>query len=112
VNPVVDPALSPEGALAFANAAVDAGVAQAPDDGYTLRWARFDNTSGEATPIAETSTASTGAQAPDLPQTTGSFVQVEIAASGTAPGSWKVPVVVHFRKTADGWMLAGLERLP
>jgi hypothetical protein len=42
VNPVVDPALSPTGALTFGNAAVAAKVAEAPAS-YTLQWFTLDN---------------------------------------------------------------------
>ena len=50
VNPIVDVALSADGALTFANAAVDAGVAPKPT-AYAVEWARFDNATGETTPI-------------------------------------------------------------
>ena len=52
VNPIVDVALSPDGALTFANAAVDAKVAPAPAS-YAVEWARFDNATGESTPIGQ-----------------------------------------------------------
>ena len=42
VCPVVDPTLGADGALRFANAAVDAGAATAPSQ-YTLQWFAFDN---------------------------------------------------------------------
>ena len=50
-NPVVDLALSEAGELTFANAATRAAVAK-PAEKYTLRWARFDNTTATAHPAA------------------------------------------------------------
>ena len=44
VNPVVDPILTDE-ALTFDNAAVRAGVAEAPA-GYEAEWHTFDNATG------------------------------------------------------------------
>ena len=56
INPVVNVALDGSGALTFDNAAVGAGVAEAPAGGYVVHWSRFDNNTGTATEIG-TSTA-------------------------------------------------------
>jgi hypothetical protein len=113
VNPLVDFALSPAGRLTFANAAVRAQVAT-PASGHVLRWSRFDNTTGEATFVAETRTSAlessmpsalSGAAAP-------AFVQVEIASTHPGHPAWAVPVVVHFRQNAGAWELVGVRRLP
>src|SRR5215210_5646484 len=45
VNPVVDPAMDASGALTFKNAAVAAGMAQAPAS-YEVTWFSFDNATG------------------------------------------------------------------
>jgi len=111
VNPVVDPVVSQDGVLTFRNAAVDAHVAAAPA-GYHLRWARFDNATGDATPISETSVHAPEAPLANLPPDEGSYVQVEIAADAGAPAAWQQPVTVHFRRTAAGWTLVGLVRQP
>ena len=109
VNPVVDVALTAGGGLTFRNAAVDAGVAEAPE-GYAIEWARFDNATGESTPLGGPTTA-TGlrAPAPALPAEPGAFVRVRIAATG-GPTAWAQPVEAYFRRAAGGWTLVGLDR--
>ena len=51
VCPVVDPALASDGALTFANAAVDAKAATPPER-YKLQWFTFDNATDQRTPSA------------------------------------------------------------
>lgn len=112
INPIVDPALSAGGGLTFRNAAVDAGAAQAPES-YRAVWHRFDNATGVTTALGEVSSRRTGMQAPPgLPTNAGAYVQVDISAFSQAHASWSQPVVVHFRRTASGWQLVGLERTP
>jgi hypothetical protein len=111
VNPVVDVRLSASGTLTFRNAAVDAEVAPAPS-GYVVGWSRFDNTTGVATPIGETSAPGTSVSTPpDLPSTTGTFIRAEISASG-GPESWSEPAHAYFVREAAGWRMVGFERLP
>jgi hypothetical protein len=111
INPIVDPALDSGGRLQFSNAAVDAKVAQ-PPSAYKAAWSRFDNATGTATPIAETTGAGTTLAAPELPQQPGAYVQVAISATSAEHPSWAVPVQAYFRRVADGWKLVGFERLP
>ena len=112
VNPIVDVALSPEGALTFANAAVDAKVAPAPSS-YAVEWARFDNATGESTPIGQRTVVTTPrAAAPaGLPTEAGAYVKVQISAVD-GPRAWATPVAAYLRRTANGWTLVGLERQP
>jgi hypothetical protein len=114
VNPVVNPALGPGGDLTFENAAVAAGVAEDPGEGYVVHWSAFDNTTGEATALGlPTMARSRQSQAPvPLPAAPGSFVKVQIAAAGNGRPAWAVPVDAFFRRSADGWTLIGLERVP
>ena len=112
VNPLVDVALSPDGALTFANAAVDAGVAAAPAGGYRVEWARFDNATGESTPIGERTvvTAPRAAAPGRLPAGPGVYVKVRSAPS-TVRAPWTTPVAAYFRRTANAWTLVGLDAL-
>jgi len=114
VNPLVHFALNATGALTFANAAVEARVASPPSDGYEARWFRFNNDTGETAAIgSRTVSASSSIQAPvPLPSEPGAFIKVEVNATNPPHPAWKEPVQVYFRRTADGWKLVGLERLP
>ena len=110
MNPIVDVALSPEGALTFANAAVDAKVAAAPPS-YAIEWARFDNATGASTPIGQRTvvTVPRAAAPAGLPTETGSYVRVRISAVD-GPRAWATPVAAYLRRAANGWTLVGLER--
>ena len=113
VNPIVDPALA-GGALTFANAAVDAGVAGAPTGGYRAEWFRFDNATGEAASLGAPSTATgtrVGAPA-TLPSNDGAFVRVDLSAIDPPHASWQTPVKIYFVRAGATWKLIGLERLP
>jgi hypothetical protein len=111
VNPIVEPALSPEGRLSFGNAAVAAGVAAPPAGGYHLSWATFDNVSGAVTPLGEVTVASAALPVPlsGLPPQPGSFVRIQIRTIAPAHRTW-TPVDAHFKRTAAGWTLVGLDR--
>ena len=112
INPVVDPALDSSGTLTFRSAAVDAGVAPPPAR-YRAQWARFDNATGETQAIGESSGPATGIMAPaGLPAGEGTYVRVGIAAAPGTGTAWETPLHAYFRRTATGWMLVGLERLP
>jgi hypothetical protein len=113
VNPLVGFALDAGGRLTFENAAVAAGVAKPPAGGYRLAWSRFDNATGGTTAIGSSQTASTESRAPSgLPAEAGTFVKVQVRAEDPAMPAWATPVDVYFRRSAGGWTLVGLERLP
>jgi hypothetical protein len=112
INPIVDPKLSAAGVLTFGNAAVAAGFAAAPSE-YRAAWSRFDNATGGTTPIGETRSTTAEINGPrDLPTVSGSFIEVDVSADSAQHPSWQQPVRTFFRRTADGWKLVGLERLP
>jgi hypothetical protein len=111
VNPVVDPALTADGTLTFANAAVDAGVAQPPAS-YKAVWSTYDNVTGATTPIGEVVGQGSGLRVDvALPPGAGRLLRVDISAQSPAQPSWAVPVRAYFRMLGNGtWKLVGLER--
>jgi hypothetical protein len=111
VNPIVNVRLDDGGVLTFENAAVAAGVA-APARRYRAAWSLFDNATQRTTPLGETESDSLSLAAPGtLSRTTGTFVQIEIGAESEEYSSWRQPITVHFRRTASGWALVGLQRM-
>jgi hypothetical protein len=112
VNPIVDPRLDASGRLTFGNAAVDHRLADAPS-AYAARWSVFDNATGTATPLGETSAAGATLAAPaGLPTAVGAYVQVDLSATHAGFAQWAQPVRAWFRRDAGGWTLVGLERRP
>ena len=114
VNPIVDVALDPDGVLTFGNAAVDAGVAAAPDRGYRGDWYLFDNATRASTPLgAPTASATRRMASPTgLPADVGAFVRVDLSAVEPPNDSWTVPIQAYFRRITQGWRLVGFERMP
>lgn len=111
VNPLVNFSLDASGVLTFSNAAVDAGVAKAPS-GYTVGWSTLDNGTGVVQPVGETTGAAARIGGPaGLPSGTGTYIVAEVRATGSEHASWAKPIRVTFFRIADGWKLAGLERL-
>ena len=112
INPIVEPRLTADGALSFQNAAVDARFAEAPPT-YLAAWSLFDNATGVAKPIGETRSATTSMQGPPtLPRAVGAYIEVDLSAQSDAHPSWHEPIRAYFRRTAGGWTLVGLTRLP
>ncbi len=112
VNPIVDIALSPAGRLTFGNAAVAAGAAT-PAAGYSLQWFRFDNLTDTKQDFGAPETiAGLEAQAPaGLLSGTGDHIGVIVSGTHPEQPAWATPATCYFRRTADGWMLVGLERM-
>jgi hypothetical protein len=112
INPIVDPELGTTGWLTFHNAAVELAGVQRPS-GYKAAWYRFDNDTGEATHITETTGTEERLRVPDgLAGGSGGFVRVDVAATGGPDPSWAKPVCLYFKRTAQGWKLVGLDRMP
>jgi hypothetical protein len=112
VNPLVDFSLDGQGTLRFENAAVEAGVSK-DAAGYRATWKRFDNATGDAQAIGETTGAGRTLPAPGgLSTSPGSYLLVEVCAVDPTEAAWTKPVSVYFRRLGDGWKLVGLERLP
>jgi hypothetical protein len=111
INPIADPMFC-DGLLTFRNAAVDAGVAPAPD-GYRATWFRFDNTTGATVRLGESTTREPAVEAPaHLPTADGTFLKVELAAAGGWRWTWEEPVHAYFHRVAGEWRLVGFERMP
>ena len=89
INPVVNVALDGSGALTFDNAAVGAGVAEAPAGGYVVHWSRFDNNTGTATDRHVDSHRERPHAGPVTAGGPGSYIKVEIRAvqPSTRPGA-------------------------
>ena len=117
VCPVVSPVLSSDGALTFANAAVDARAATPPER-YDLQWFRFDNAVDSRTPVGAAITATSGsARAPEGLLATGEYVGVTITGRHPEHAGWAVPATFFFRRpsastVSAGWTLVGVERGP
>jgi hypothetical protein len=111
VNPIVSPRLE-NGRLTFENAAVAAGVANAPEI-YRASWFQFDNATATTRPLSETSSATATIEAPgQLPSERDSFIGVDVSAESKEHPAWRRPIRAYFRRMAEGWKLVGLERLP
>ena len=112
INPIVDPQLDATTGLTFSNAAFDAGVATGTPT-YRATWMRFDNTTGETTPLMETQSTTTALEAPrNLPTAPGTFIAVDLSADITNYPTWRRPIRTWFRRSGEAWTLVGLERLP
>ena len=112
VNPIVNPRLDANGRLTFENAAIAAKVANGQPT-YRASWMVFDNATGATKPLSTTQGQTTTLDAPaGLPTTPGSYIEVDISADLQAYSTWKEPIKTFFRRTAQGWTLVGLERLP
>ena len=111
VNPVIDPTLSASGILTFGNAAVERGLAAAPDS-YLAVWSTFDNATGTSSRIGQT-TGRDQLEAPSgLPSATGSYIRLALSAVSPSHPAWAHPIDVYFRRIPTGWKLVGLERMP
>jgi hypothetical protein len=47
-----------------------------------------------------------------LPQAEGTYVKVELRATGAAEAAWELPVEGYFRRCDGEWRLVGFERIP
>jgi hypothetical protein len=114
VCPVDDAALSADGTLTFANAAVNAGAATAPEQ-YQLAWFRFDNATDQRTPLGEAMTVPTGSARAPEGAASAEFVGVSVTAARTDQPGWATPSTFIFRRAGAGagasnWSLVGVER--
>jgi len=47
-----------------------------------------------------------------LPSSPGAYIAVDVAADNAQHPAWGEPVRIVFERTATGWKLVGLERMP
>lgn len=115
VCPVVDPVLTSDGALTFANAAVSARAGTPPSQ-YQLQWFRFDNGQNQRALVGGAeSTSDASGRAPTALLTAGDFVGVTISAKHPEHQGWANPASFFFRRVSrqgstPSWELVGVER--
>ena len=112
MNPVIDPSLERDGALTFGNAAVTAGVAEAPAS-YTLQWFRFDNATDTRENVGDAGVGHDhhARQPPAaLLSGGGDYIGVTITANHPTHPAWAKPATFYFRRSAGGWTWVGAER--
>jgi hypothetical protein len=110
INPVVDAALSADGALSFSNAAVTARAATPPDT-YVVGWSRFNNDTGTHEPAGdEIRTRETRVTAPASLLRDAEYVSAAIRAEHPEYPQWRQPVQVYFRRTGATWKTVGIHR--
>jgi hypothetical protein len=109
-NPVVDFSMDRDGTMTFKNASADLRFAP-PAQEYRIAWARFDNTSGQATAVGEPAVVQTpSAQAPRELLSAG-YIRAIVTSHHPQQPNWSHPVHVFFRRTDAGWQTVGLERI-
>ncbi len=116
VTPLVDPALSADGVLHATNAAVAAGVADAPKR-YTAQWFVWNNAAGTRQPIGRVVEVG-GAADLTLPlpvalasRQAGEYIGVSVTGDDAAHPGWRGhPATFSFRRTPGGWETVGIER--
>ena len=109
-NPVVDFAMDGNGTMTFRNASVDLRFAAAAQE-YRIAWARFDNSTGEASTVGKPSAVqATTAQAP-RELLSADYIRATVTSHHAQQPNWVHPVQVFFRRTGSGWQTVGLERL-
>ena len=110
--PVVSPVLNASGTLTFDNAAVQSAVATAPRQ-YRAAWFTFDNVTGASTAIGTSDAPAPRLASPAaLPSAPGAYIRIDVSADHPDHPRWAAPVHTYFRRTAAGWVLVGLERMP
>jgi hypothetical protein len=115
VTPLVDPVVD-DGILRATNAAVAAGVAEAPRR-YTAHWFGWDNTAGTRQPVGSlVELAGPADLTLPLPvalasRGVGEYIGVTVTGEHPAHAGWAAhPVTFSFRRTAGGWEAVGITR--
>jgi hypothetical protein len=102
VLPLAEPKLTENGTLTFRNVAVETRMADPPKE-YHVRWFRFDNATGTATPAGdEQRVMQPESQAPEA-ALEGEYVMTEWHGVHAAHPGWSTPLRVYFRREANAW---------
>ena len=109
VLPIDDFELSPQGVLTFDNIA-EASRTAAAGGQYTIRWARFDNATGEATPVGEPATFTERRTTAPPDVLSHEFVQATLTGDHPSHPGWSTPTTIVFRRAGGGWRLVGVNR--
>jgi hypothetical protein len=109
-NPIVELQLDRSGTLTFRNTAADLRFA-APADEYRIQWARFDNATGQASPVGELSRVKEPRASAPRELLSSEYIRAIITSHHPQQPNWVHPVHVFFRKEGDGWKTVGLERM-
>jgi hypothetical protein len=82
-------------------------------DRYQIEWGRFDNATGAVTDTLSVAVAERRQQLPAAyVSAPPDYLQARVSAVHPRFPAWANPVTLHFRRTASGWTLVGLNRLP
>jgi hypothetical protein len=109
-NPVVDFVMDDAGRMTFRNAAVDANFASAAAE-YRIRWARFDNATGNAEPVGDEVVAKEASTTVPRALADAPYIRAIVTSHHPQQPNWTHPVHVFFRKQGGGWKTVGLERV-
>ncbi len=109
-NPVVDFSIDEAGRMTFRNAAVDLKFAS-PADEYRVRWARFDNTTGNAEAAGDEARSKEPSITMPRELREAPYVRAIVTSHHSQQPNWSHPVHVFFRKQGNGWKTVGLERV-
>jgi hypothetical protein len=109
VLPVDDFELKEDGAFTFRNIAIESKAA-VPGRGYTISWARFDNTTGTATKVGEPQIVTEPRATAPRDALSGEFVQATLVGDHPTHAGWATPTTVVFRRSGAAWALVGVER--
>ena len=109
VLPVDDFDLTADGVLTFRNIAMESKTAIA-GRGYTVSWARFDNTTGTATKVGEPEVVTDPRATAPRDALSGEFVQATLVGDHPTHAGWATPTTVVFRRAGQAWALVGVDR--
>ena len=101
--------LAADGTFTFRNIAVESRTATA-GRGYSIAWARFDNTTGTATPVGEPQTVTDPRTTAPGEVLQGDFAQATLKGDHPTHAGWASPTTVVFRRAGTAWTLVGVER--